>query len=133
MILGLGLLVLFGQLKVIGINFIWNEFLLTMVLMFSFPFLKKFYSGVILRNFMESMNKYVALLVSALLFALMHAANPKLSLIGNINLFLAGVVLGLPYIYTKNLMFPIAFHFSWNFFQSLFGFNVSGLDSYSLI
>jgi len=30
-------------------------------------------------------------------------------------------------------MFPIAFYFSWNFFQSLFGFNVSGLDSYSLI
>jgi hypothetical protein len=63
----------------------------------------------------------------------MHSANPNRSWVGMINLFLAGILMGLPFIYTKNLMFPIAFHFSWNFFQSLFGFNVSGLDSYSLI
>ena len=31
------------------------------------------------------------------------------------------------------MWFPIALHFSWNFFQSLFGFNVSGIDMYSLI
>ena len=35
--------------------------------------------------------------------------------------------------FTKNLWFPIALHFSWNFFQSMFGFKVSGLDSYSII
>ena len=44
------------------------------------------------------------------------------------------VLLGLSYIYTRNLWFPIALHFSWNFFQgTVFGFNVSGIDSYSII
>ena len=48
-------------------------------------------------------------------------------------MFLAGILLGLSYIYTKNLWFPIAFHFSWNLFQTIFGFNVSGQNTYSLI
>jgi len=39
----------------------------------------------------------------------------------------------LPYIYTKNLWFSIALHLSWNLFQALFGFNVSGHENYSLI
>nr|WP_235817831.1 CPBP family intramembrane glutamic endopeptidase [Formosa haliotis] len=50
-----------------------------------------------------------------------------------LNLFLAGILLGITYTYTKNLWFPIALHFSWNLFQTLFGFNVSGQDFYSLI
>lgn len=40
----------------------------------------------------------------------------------------------LPYIYTKSLWLPIAMHFSWNFFQgTVFGYNVSGHITYSLI
>ncbi len=47
---------------------------------------------------------------------------------------MAGLLFGLSYIYTKNLWFPIALHFSWNFFQgTVFGFNVSGKETYSLI
>ena len=41
--------------------------------------------------------------------------------------------MGVSYVFTKNLWFPVALHFSWNFFQSMFGFRVSGLDSYSII
>lgn len=89
--------------------------------------------GYIQRNLMRSFNKYVALLVSSILFSLMHFANPHFDHISFINLFLAGILLGISYLYTKNLWFPIALHFSWNFFQALFGFNVSGNNSYSLI
>ena len=63
----------------------------------------------------------------------MHGANPNMDWFSFLNLFLAGILLGMSYVYTKNLWFPIALHFSWNFFQSLFGFNVSGQDFYSLI
>jgi membrane protease YdiL (CAAX protease family) len=39
----------------------------------------------------------------------------------------AGLLLGAAYIYAKNLWFPIAIHFAWNFTQSaIFGANVSG-------
>ena len=51
-----------------------------------------------------------------------------------LGLFLAGLLFGSPCIYTKSLWFPIALHFSWNFFQgTIFGFNVSGMDTYSFI
>ncbi len=43
------------------------------------------------------------------------------------------MVLGISYVYTKNLWLPIGMHLSWNLFQSLLGFNVSGGDNYSLI
>ena len=89
--------------------------------------------GYVLKNFMSSFNKYFALIMSSLIFALMHGANPNISLIPLFNLFLAGILLGTSYIYTKNLWFPIGLHFGWNLFQTLFGFNVSGQDFYSLI
>lgn len=88
--------------------------------------------GYVLNNLMLSFDKYVALVISALLFSLMHGFNANFTLLGGINLFLAGILLGLSYIFTKNLWFPIALHFSWNFFQGpIFGFNVSGNSYYT--
>jgi membrane protease YdiL (CAAX protease family) len=89
--------------------------------------------GYILRNLMYSFNKYTALIISSILFSVIHGFNPNMSWLSYLNLFLAGILLGTSYIYTKNLWFPIALHFSWNFFQTLFGFNVSGQNLYSLI
>ena len=92
-----------------------------------------FMRGYVLRNLMYSFNKYIALILSSILFSLMHGFNPNMDWFSYLNLFLAGILLGSTYIFTKNLWFPIALHFSWNFFQSLFGFNVSGQNIYSLI
>lgn len=89
--------------------------------------------GYVLRNLMFSFNKYIALILSSILFSLLHGFNPNMDWFSYLNLFLAGILLGSTYIFTKNLWFPIALHFSWNFFQSLFGFNVSGQNIYSLI
>jgi len=91
------------------------------------------FRGYVLKNFMSSFNKYFALILSSLLFALMHGANPNIDFIPLINLFLAGILLGTSYIYTKNLWFPIGLHFAWNLFQTFFGFNVSGKSFYSII
>ena len=91
------------------------------------------FRGYILRNLMISFNKYIALVVSSLLFALLHVANPNIDFFSFFNLFLAGILLGISYTFTKNLWFPIALHFSWNLFQTLLGFNVSGQDFYSLV
>ena len=51
-----------------------------------------------------------------------------------VNLFLAGLLLGINYLYTRNLWFSFFFHFSWNFFQGpILGFRVSGLVFPSLL
>ncbi|SHK57629.1 hypothetical protein SAMN04488007_3269 [Maribacter aquivivus] len=115
-------------------NFNLQELFLTTVLFILVAILEEvLFRGYIQKNLMLSFNKYVALIVSSVLFALMHGANPNISLFSLLGLFLAGMALGATYMYTKNLWYPIAFHFSWNLFQSLLGFNVSGQDIYSII
>ena len=134
MALGFWVLVFFNQIKFAMTFFSIYEISLTLILFLLAALTEELlFRGYVLGNLMNSFNKIIALIISAILFSLMHAANPNIDLISYLNLFLAGIVLGLPYIYTRNLMFPIALHFSWNFFQSLFGFNVSGRHSYSLI
>lgn len=137
LMMGIGSLILYstGNLTYDSINFNLIG-LLQAVLLFIFVSISEevFVRGYILRNMMGSMNKYIALVVSSVLFMALHLLNPNLSLVGIINLFLAGILLGIGYIFTKNLWFPLALHFSWNFFQGpIFGFEVSGTNSDSLI
>jgi membrane protease YdiL (CAAX protease family) len=89
--------------------------------------------GYILRNLMLSFNKYIALIISSSLFSLMHVFNPNIDLFGLVSIFIGGIFFGITYIHTKNIWFPIALHFSWNFFQTVLGFNVSGKDLYSVV
>lgn len=93
------------------------------------------FRGYILNNLLSSMkNKYLALLISSILFALLHSLNPNLSLLSMVNLLIAGVALGITYIYTKNLWFPIFLHVSWNYFQGpIYGFEVSGMEAASVV
>jgi len=124
----------FNQINIAGVNFDLNELLISIAVFAIVALVEEaLFRGYILRNLMLSMNKYLALIISAVLFAIMHGANPNISAFAIFQLFLAGGFLGLSYIYTKNLWFPIALHFSWNLVQSLIGFNVSGQDFYSII
>ena len=79
-------------------------------------------------------NKYIALAISAILFAAFHATNPGIHTLAFANLFLAGLLFGVNYIYTRNLWFSFLLHVSWNFFQGpLLGFKVSGLSLPSVL
>lgn len=92
------------------------------------------FRGYIMHNLMQSVNKWVALGISALLFALFHAGNPGITGLAVLNIFLSGLLIGLNYLYTKNLWFAIMFHFSWNFFLGpVLGYEVSGLPLNSLL
>jgi len=135
-VMGLGyyLLSSMGQLSFQSINFDLQEILISLLLFSIVAIVEEtLLRGYILKNLMYSFNKYIALVLSSILFSLMHGFNPNIDTFALIELFLAGVLLGLSYIHTKNLWFPIALHFSWNFFQTHFGFNVSGQNTYSLI
>lgn len=83
--------------------------------------------GYILNNLLTVSNKYLALIISSVLFTAMHGFNASLSWVGITNLFLAGILLGSAYIFTKNLWFPISLHLFWNFIQGpVLGYHVSG-------
>lgn len=136
-LIGLGTLILWvnGNLTINSIHFGFIS-LLQSIFLFALVSLNEeiFIRGYILPNFMDSMNRYLALILSSLIFTALHLLNPNVSILGISNIFLAGILLGISYIFTKNLWFPIAFHFSWNFFQGpIFGFEVSGTESATLI
>jgi membrane protease YdiL (CAAX protease family) len=84
--------------------------------------------GIIFRITEEKLGSYFAMAISAILFGAMHLANPNSSIAAGIGLAIqAGLLLAAAYIYARNLWFPIAIHFAWNFTQSaIFGANVSG-------
>lgn len=85
--------------------------------------------GIMFRIIEEKLGSYLALLISAIFFGLMHAGNPNSSLILSLGLAIqAGLLLGVSYIYTRNLWLPIALHFAWNFMQAgIYGAVVSGV------
>ena len=96
------------------------------------------FRGYILNNMMDSTsNRWIALAGSSLLFALLHSGNTSVwsTWVPMTELFAAGFILGISYTFTKNLWFPTFFHFGWNFFQGLFGFEISGfnVDSWKII
>jgi uncharacterized protein len=86
------------------------------------------FRAYILNNLLASLGKWGALGISAGMFTLAHASNPGISTVAIANLILAGALLGINYIYTRNIWFAIFFHFSWNFMQGpVLGYTVSGL------
>ena len=91
------------------------------------------FRGYILNNLLDKSNKYVALLISSLIFSMVHSLNPNFSLLAFINILLAGIILGSTYIYTRNLWFPISLHLFWNFLQGpVMGYSVSGMKIESI-
>lgn len=119
----------------IAVDFNAIELLSGIVLMLLVAFYEELvFRGYILNNLLQSLNPQKSLLISALLFALAHFGNPGIGLIGFLNIFLAGVLLGINYVYTKNLWFAVMLHFSWNFFQGyVLGFQVSGIPLKSVL
>jgi uncharacterized protein len=81
----------------------------------------------LLHSLMASMNKYLALLLTSVLFSLLHAGNESFDLMAFTEITLAGIMLGLWYIHVGNIWFPVGVHLTWNYFQGpIFGHEVSG-------
>lgn len=92
------------------------------------------FRGLILRKLLRHINNWLALLISAALFAIVHLTNTDITTLGILNVFLGGLVFGISYMLTRSLPLVILFHFAWNFFQGpILGFPVSGLPFESLL
>ena len=88
------------------------------------------FRGVLFRWIDEKWGFMVALIVSALLFGLIHISESNATLWSSIAIAVeAGLLLGAAYKYSGTLWLPIGIHWAWNFTQgNIFGFEVSGKD-----
>jgi membrane protease YdiL (CAAX protease family) len=85
--------------------------------------------GYQLQNLKEGSGLPWAVVLSSLIFALLHLGNPGAGTASTIGLFVAGAYLAFAWIRTRQLWLSIGLHIGWNFFEgTVFGFAVSGLD-----
>ena len=93
-----------------------------------------FTRGYFMTVLKPSRNLLVIMVVPALLFGLMHAANPGASPLAVLNISLDGLCMGYALIRTGSLWLPVGAHAIWNFLEgSVFGFPVSGITLSSVM
>jgi membrane protease YdiL (CAAX protease family) len=80
------------------------------VLVFVF-FEELIFRGYLLNNLLDSFPPLLAVLISAVLNMLFHW-NPT-GFFPMVNVFIMSLITGLYYAYTKNLWFPVLYHFGW--------------------
>ena len=85
------------------------------------------FRGVAFQALYERFGAALTVVLTSLLFAVAHLANPSITFVAVLNIFLAGVLFSLMYTNTRALWMPWAFHFGWNAAQHiLLGSPVSG-------
>jgi membrane protease YdiL (CAAX protease family) len=99
---------------------------LTSLLLFGAFGEEMLFRGYAFQTLVNASGPFSALLPTSLLFAFAHAGNLNVSLLGLINTFGFGLVLGYAYLRSRDLWLPIALHFGWNWALVIFGLNLSG-------
>lgn len=86
------------------------------------------FRGFFLRLLDKSLGAWPALIITSVVFGLVHASNPYVTLIQSLWLGVsAGLLLGAAYFLTRRLWLAIGLHLSWNFVQGgIFNSDVSG-------
>lgn len=87
-----------------------------------------FCRGYLMASIGRRYSAVTAVIASSLVFAVLHMANPGLSVLAFVNLFLYGVLAALLMIRFNNIWIAGAFHSLWNFTQgNFYGVSVSGM------
>jgi len=87
-----------------------------------------FFRGYLQRNMAKMVHPNIAWVITAAIFMLLHMGNPAQNPLAMPGIFVGGLLLGVNYLFTKNLWFGISLHWAWNFLQgSVLGFPVSGI------
>lgn len=86
------------------------------------------FRGVLFRSVEDMFGSWISLAVSALVFGLVHLANPAGTITGAIYISIeAGLLLAAAFMLTRRLWLSIGFHMAWNYTQSaIFSGIVSG-------
>ncbi|MCD6163826.1 MAG: CPBP family intramembrane metalloprotease, partial [Candidatus Odinarchaeota archaeon] len=85
------------------------------------------FRGYLFQNALLSLSENQAILISSIVFGLMHVFNPNVNFLAMIVISIIGALLAICYLKTQGLHFPIGLHFTWNFFEGyIYGFPISG-------
>src|SRR5258707_7510622 len=88
------------------------------------------FRGYILNNLMDSFPGWLALVISAFLFMLFHwTGQSSIGFFTLANSLIMGLILGLNYMYSRNLWFSFCFHIAWKFMEGP-AFGYSGDESF---
>jgi len=90
--------------------------------------------GYLLQNLEDGINIFWAIVISSALFGLMHLGNPGATWVSTLGILLAGALLAIPYILTRQLWISIGLHIGWNFAEGvIYGLPVSGMDTFHIV
>ena len=90
--------------------------------------------GYVMSVLRQTKSVPVILLVSSVLFSLMHAFNDGFGLLPFVNIVLTGLLLAYMFFKSGSIWMPIGYHIMWNYAQgNVFGFHVSGFEVQGLI
>lgn len=131
---GYVLLAISGMADSDGFNFLPSTFLGWLLLFLLQPFAEELlFRGYLMSLLARYFNLWTALIVSSVIFALVHATNDGFSTMGFITITIAGLLFGLLFAKTGQLWLPTGLHAAWNFMQGVvFGFPTSGIRTYSI-
>lgn len=88
------------------------------------------FRGVLYRIVESKLGTNLALLISSLLFGLVHITNDRATIISVIGAGIGGAITGMMFSSTRRLWLPISFHVFWNFTQVFYGVRISGMDEF---
>ena len=120
-----------NYIKIQNINLVDGKFVNAFFTLLVMAFAEELlFRGFMLTGLIRILKKkYIAVIITAVLFGLAHASNPNATPISVISNGLGGVMYSIAFIESESIWLPFALHFSWNFFQGpVFGFPVSGLS-----
>ena len=127
-------LVSFGGIRIDGVD--WDSglfvgFLILFLIQSSFEEIVS--RAFLIPTIERRSNVWTAIILSSLLFSWVHGSNPGVTWLGLINVFLAGILMGMLFVRYRSIWAPIGLHAAWNFLQgTFFGFEVSGHEVYSV-
>ncbi|MBZ5725244.1 MAG: CPBP family intramembrane metalloprotease [Acidobacteriia bacterium] len=86
-----------------------------------------FFRGYGFQLLLARLGPYATIVPVAVVFGLLHSANPNATWLGVANTAGFGIVFGYAYLRSRDLWLPIGLHFGWNFTLPLFGASLSGI------
>ncbi len=132
---GYVLMLIFGVATFEAGNFVFGSFLAWLVFFLIQPFFEELlFRGYVLRLVERYFSTWTAIIISSILFGLVHAPNDNFSILGLLSIALSGLLMGWLFVRTGSLWAPTGLHFSWNFFQGvIYGYPTSGINTYEIM